>query len=256
MTDPQRLGEEIARDIEAAAPFRDIGDALPDLDAAYAAQAAAVAALAPAHGGIGGRKIAWNTQAQLDAMGLKEPGAACVLKDMMRESPARLDAAAYRTFTIEPEIAAVLGADLAPRAGGHDRESVAAAIARLIPAFELLDRREVGDAGPRAVLANNVFNAGLVTGGPGLPPAEVDPSALRSVVTLNGETLLDKEGAAPMDPLEAAAFLANRFNALGQTLKAGEVLLLGAHLPPRAVPGAAKMRFELGALGAVEFEIA
>lgn len=175
---------------------------------------------------------------------------------MIRESPARLDAAAYRTFAIEPEIAAVLGADLAPRPGGHDRASVAAAVSRLHPAFELLDRREVGDAGPLSVIASNVFNAGLVLGGPGLPPAEVDPLALRSVVTLDGETLLDRTGAAPMDPLEAAAFLANRFNALGQTLRAGEILLLGAHLPPRAVPGAAKMRFEAGALGAAEFEIA
>ena len=42
---------------------------------------------------------------------------------------------------------------------------------------------------------------------------------------------------------------------LGQTLRAGETLLLGAHLPPRAVQGAARMRFELGPLGAVAFEI-
>ncbi|MDF2232053.1 hypothetical protein P2H44_05760 [Albimonas sp. CAU 1670] len=247
----------IADAIMARAPFDDLGASAPQsLVEAYALQAQVVERLAAAHGGIGGRKIAWNTAAQMDAMGLSEPGAACICADLVRRSPATLSASDFHTFAIEPEICAILKADLAPREHGHDRASVIEAVERLAPAFELLDTRGMAKAAPFSILAQNINNRGIVIGGPGLAPHDVDPSALRSVVTCNGEVMLDKAGAAPMDPLTSVAFLANRFNALGITPKAGEVLLLGAHLPPTPIPAPATMRFELGAMGAVEFTIA
>lgn len=254
MTD---LAARIADAIMARAEFDDLGASAPTSVAeAYALQAQVVEKLAAAHGGIGGRKIAWNTAAQMEAMGLDEPGAACICADLVRRSPARLADADYHTFAIEPEICAILKTDLAPREHGHDRASVIEAVERLAPAFELLDPRGMKKVPPFTILAQNINNRGIVIGGPGLAPADVDPAALRSVVTKNGEVMLDKAGAAPMDPLSAVAFLANRFNALGVTLKAGEALLLGAHLPPTPIPAPATMRFELGAMGAVEFTIA
>lgn len=256
MTDAAALGAALAADIRARAPFRDPGpEALPDIEAAYAVQAAVLAKLGAEHGGIGGRKIAWNTAAQMEALKIAEPGAACVLTGLIRTSPAAIKAADYATFAFEPEIAAVLSAPLAPRPGGHDRESVAACVARLHPAFELLDQRGFAGERPASAIAANVFNVGLVLGGPGLPPAKVDPVALHSVVTLNGETLLDKSNAAPMHPLDAVAFLANRFNRLGVTPGAGEVLLLGAHLPPYRFAGTGKLTFSCGALGEAVLEI-
>ncbi len=257
MQDPDALAALLAEDISTRRPLRDPGEDGPaDLDDAYDVQARVVGRLAPDLGGIGGRKIAWNSPAQLEALGLEEPGAACICRDLIVDSPARLEAPDYLTFAIEPEIAAVLSASLAPQYGGHDRASVAAAVERFIPAFELLDPRTAGKVPPMAFLVNNINNRGVVVGGPGVRPSELDHAALRSVVTLNGEVALDKEAAAPMDPLEAVAFLANRFNALGHTLEAGEILLLGAHMPVTPVQTPATMRFELGVLGSVEFEIA
>ena len=96
-------------------------------------------------------------------------------------------------------------------------------------------------------------------GGPGLTPDEVDDgfwTGLRSLVTQDGETILDVTPGWPMHPLDSVAFLANRFNALGQTLAAGETLLLGTHLPPRPIAAPASLRFEAGALGAVAFTLA
>lgn len=253
----------LVADIRARAPFRDPGEAaIPDKAAAYAMQAAVVAALAPDHGGVGGRKIAWNWADQIASMSLGEPGVACVLKDMILETGAALSAADYRTFAIEPEIVAVLKSPLAPRDGGHDRASAAAAIGRFRPAFELLDpRATAGQAPPRqlAVLSQNINSRGLVLGGPGLPAEDVDDAfwdGLRSHVTLDGETLLDKTPAWPMHPLDSVAFIANRFNALGQTLAAGEILLLGTHFPPRPTKAPAALRFEAGGLGSVAFSIA
>ena len=253
----EAIAETIVADVAARRDFRDWdAAALPDMDAAFAVQAAVVERIAATAGGIGGRKIAWNTAAQMQAMGLSEPGAAVVPKDWIRESPARFSAADFHSFTVEPEIAAVLGADLAPRADGWTAESVRAAIDRLLPAFEILDWRGFAGGRPESAIAANVFNAGAVLGGPGAAPAEVDPAELRSRVVADGETLVDAVGGAPMDPFEAAAFLAERFNRLGQAPRAGEVLLLGAHKPPTKVEAPARWTFSLGPLGEVAFEIA
>lgn len=254
MTDA--LAEALAAEILGNAPFRDPGpEALPDVEAAYAVQAAVVKRLEAARGPVAGRKIAWNSAAQLSALKLTEPGAAVVLGRQVLADGAVLKAADYATFAFEPEIAAVLRAPMAPREGGHDRASAAAATARLHPAFELLDQRGFAGERPEAALAANVFNVGIVLGGPGLAPEGFDPDALRSVVTLDDAVLLDKPAAAPMHPLDAVAFLANRFNRLGVTLAAGEVLLLGAHLPPYRHPGTGRLRFACGALGSVALEI-
>jgi 2-keto-4-pentenoate hydratase len=259
MNDPAQLGRALAQDIEARAPFRHLTeDEAPDLEAAHAIQIECARALEGARGPLGGRKIAWNTPAQMEAFGLHEPGAGRVFASQIRPSGARLNAADYATFAIEPEIAAVLSAPLAPVEGGHDPASVIEAIAMFRPAFEILDQRGFAP-GPNAApsaLAADIFSEGLILGGPGLTPQQLTPSALRSTVTQNGETILDKEDAAPMHPLAAVAFLANRFNRLGETLQAGEVLLLGAHLPPHRIEGAASLRFDCGALGEVAFEIA
>lgn len=258
MSDPAALGREIAADIAARAPFRFLTRAeAPDLETAHAIQIEAAKAMEAARGPLGGRKIAWNTAPQMEQFGMPEPGAGRVFASQIMDGGARLNATDYATFAMEPEIAAVLKAPLAPVEGGHDPATVMEAIDRFAPAFEILDQRGFAPAENAAfsAIAADIFNEGLVLGGPGLPPEAVTPSALRSVVTLDGETLLDAEDAAPMHPLAAVAFLANRFNRLGETLQAGEVLLLGAHLPPYRHAGAGAFRFACGALGEVAFEI-
>lgn len=257
MPDLSALAAELAADVRDRRPFRDLRpEELPDAAAAHEVQAALVREVYGEGEAIGGRKIAWNAPGQAASMGLEAPGAAVVPRALIHHGPPTLKAGDYLTFAIEPELAAVLKAPLAPREGGHDRAAVAAAIDRIRPAFELLDPRGASKPRPESFIATNINNRGLVLGGPGLPPEEADHRKLRSVVTLDGETLLDQADAAPMDPLEAAAFLVGHFNGRGQTLAAGEILLLGAHMPLRLVEAPARMRFECGALGAAEFEIA
>ncbi|MGM0584014.1 MAG: 2-keto-4-pentenoate hydratase [Pseudomonadota bacterium] len=256
MTDPDDLAAKLAEDIRHRRPFRDLPpEELPDEVAAHEAQARVVARVYGEGEAIGGRKIAWNAPGQVEKMGLSAPGAGVVPRDLIHNAPPVLREADYLSFAIEPEIAAVLKAPLAPREGGHTRASVAAAIDLLAPAFELLDPRGASGPRPESFIATNINNRGLVLGGPGLPPEAVDAAALPSVVTCNGEPWLEKVGAAPMHPLDAAVFLADHFNARGVTLQPGEVLLLGTHMPLRRVSAPARLRFELGALGVAELEL-
>ena len=249
------LAEEIAADILARAPWRDLSARIPDLEAAYAVQAGVVERLSRTRGALAGRKIGWNTAEQMAAMSMPEPAAGRILRGQVHASPAALRAGDYAALAIEPEFAAILGAPMAPRAGGHDRASAAAAVALIRPALELLDRRGRPAGGAFSMIAANVFNAGIVLGGPGVAPGALDPQAVRSRLEVNGEAALDRTGAAPMHPLDSVAFLANRFNRLGETLAEGEILMLGTHLPPLDVSAPASVRFEIEGLGTAEFEI-
>lgn len=257
MSTPDEIADLLAADVAAARPFRDLPEELlPDAAMAHDVQERVVARVYGEAEAIGGRKIAWNAPDQPAKLGLAAPGAGVVPRAMIRRDRPRLNAADYLTFAMEPEIAAELAAPLPPRAGGHDRASAAAAVGRLCPAFELLDPRGAEGPRPESFIAANINNRGLVLGGPGLPPEAVEPGRLHSVVICNGEPILDRTGAAPMHPLDAVAFLANHFNARGRTLEAGEILLLGTHMPLRRIEAPARLRFELGALGVAEFEIA
>jgi len=154
---------------------------------------------------------------------------------------------------IEPEIAAVLGEDI-PCGEPVSAERAEAAVERYIPAFELLDRRNFeGMMHVPTVVAHNVFNAGIVCGGPGLPPKDFDWQTAETNCTDNGETVVQGIGIAPQNPAEALAFIANHFIARGQSLPKGALLLLGAHCPLYKVHPNREMHLSLGPLGEVSF---
>ena len=241
------IAELIAEDIIENREFRSLDDAEAAPEAGYAVQFDMAPMVAEAKGGVGGRKIAWNLPALMEKFGMSAPGAAHIFKDDICIGDANLKLSDYRSFMMEPEFAAILAVDLAPRAGGWDRESAADAVSHFTVAFELLDRRDGPAEHAASILANNVFNAGLCYDPEGgVKPRDLDPEALTTIVEHDGEEILNKKGAAPQHPLDAVAFLANHFNAHGVTPKAGEILMCGAHMPlyPMEHPGKLVMRVE------------
>ncbi len=250
----QDIVDAIAADIAAGAPMRAFADRLPFPESGYAAQDAVIAKLAKTTP-VGGYKIAWNLPALMEKFHLSEPGAACVFAHRIRRGHADLAQADFADFMIEAEITAILSADIAPRSGGHDRQSVAASVERFVPSFELLDRRGGEPVHPPSLIANNIFNAGAVIGGPGLAPSEIDFDALETVVEHDGAEILRKTPAWPMNPLDSLVFVANHFNARGVALAAGAIVLCGAHTPIIPLPGPARMTMRVGGLGEASFEI-
>jgi len=222
---------------------------------AYDAQDAALAVLAAGRGAIGGYKIAYNSPAQLTALGQSGPGAAYICADQIAQSGVTLSDNDYENLMIEPEIAAVLGQDVTPgqHYGHHD---IAALVTRWCPAFELLDRRNTdGHFHVPTVLAHNIFNEGAVMGLGGVAVLP-DMAALRSQVFEGDKRVHDATGSAPQDPLDAACHLINHFTGRGQVMKAGTVLLCGTHMPIYKPTAGQDMRFDLGALGSVSFSLA
>lgn len=232
----------------------DCSDTIPNMETAFDVQDSAVAAIAPDRGGFAGYKIAFNSPALLEKMAIPHPGMGRIFSNQVQENGARLDVPDYRHFMIEPEIAAVLGADLTPDTT-YSADQAENAVERYYPAFELLDRRNVeGMMHVPTIIAHNVFNAGVVLGGPGLRPDEFDYRSVETVCTDNEELVVQGVGIAPQNPAEALAFLANHFTGRGQVMPKGSIILLGAHCPLYKVNAGRKMRLSLGALGTASFE--
>ena len=212
-----------------------------------------MAEIAITRGGFAGYKIAFNTLAMMNQLNITQPAVGRIIADQVYENGVKLDASNYRHLMIEPEIAAVLGDDII--AGDTvTTDMVEAAVARYFPAFEILDRRNFeGMMHVPTVVAHNVFNAGIVCGGPGVTPAEFDWHKVETRCTDNAETVVQGIGIAPQNPAEAVAFIANHAIARGQSLPKGSLLLLGAHSPLYKVESGREMRLSIAGLGEVSF---
>ena len=254
------LATEIGRDIIHHAPFTSRAGQIPDLATGYAVQDALVDHLIErgARGAVTGYKVAANSPALMDLFNLPEPVSGRVFADQRHDSPARLRRADFNQFAFEPEIAAVLGADLPIGSTPHDRASVAKSIARFVPAFELLDLRQVDP--PRAhmpdMVAANISNEGIVLGGPGVTADALDPAALRAEVLFDGAVAQDVTGAAPQHPLDVVAWLANHLGARGLVLTAGMVVLCGTHTPIQRPDGMSRIELHMSGLGEVAADLA
>ncbi|QHQ35066.1 fumarylacetoacetate hydrolase family protein [Algicella marina] len=235
------LADALAQEISARAPFREISAAVPDIATAAALQDRVTDILAAARGGCAGYKIAWNTAAQQRAFGLPHAGFGRVFRDDLRANGACLPADAFSHLAIEPEYIARMGSDLG---AGASIDAAAAAIESVHIGFELMERRAVAaGADPHSIIATNVFNAGLVLGDTAITPTDLMEIPRHSRMTLNGTRLLDETDAAPEPPAAAVAFLANHFGSRGRGLKAGDLVLCGAHLAPLPVEPGSSLEF-------------
>lgn len=248
------IRDHILDDIRSAAPFSAHATTPPrDLQGAYRVQDAVTACLTadPAFGSVAGWKIAANSAALMARFGVEEPVSGRIYSGQRHDSPAILKASAFRQFAVEPEIAAVMGMTLAPQDAPYDPETVKQAIDRFVPSMELLDMRDADMPGvhlPDAV-AQNISNVGAVVGGPGVPPDQIDPAAIRMTLSLDGEIVHDVTGGAPQHPLAAVTWLANHLSARGLPLETGQIVLCGTHTPIWYHEGAGQIVVNMSGLG-------
>ena len=233
--------------------IEDCRETIPNLATAFDVQDSVAEQLAAERGGVAGYKIAFNSPALLEALKLPHPGMGRIFADQVFETGHHVDVSTFIHFMIEPEIAARLSEDLVP--GAHySAENAESAVDRYFPAFELLDRRNAeGMMHPPTVIAHNVFNAGIVCGGPGLPPEKFDWRQMSTRCTDENSVVVEGRGIAPQAPAEALAFLANHYTGRGLVIPKGSLMLLGAHCPLYTVAAGRHLRLDMGDLGTVAF---
>jgi 2-keto-4-pentenoate hydratase len=216
---------------------------------AGAADAYAVQALVAAEVGTVG---AWKVGASSPEAA---PIFAPIFADLVHESPARLEGAAFHRRGIEAEIAYRLGRDLPARSEPYTRAEVVEAIAAVLPAIEIVDSRLAGfeQQDPWWKLADNQVNGALVVG-PALADWErIDPMTQPVRLMVDGEVVAAGEGGNTAgDPLRLLVWMANHVGAHCGGLRAGQIVTTGSLTGVRFVAPGAHVVAELAGLGIAE----
>ncbi|MDH5212238.1 MAG: fumarylacetoacetate hydrolase family protein [Betaproteobacteria bacterium] len=230
------------------------------IDEAYAVQDAFVELKSHGCGNVVGHKIALTTPQMRAMVGLNEPIAGRLHARQVVRGPASVRAADYGRLVVEFEIAAQMAVDLAPRAAPYTTAQVAAAVGAVLPAFELADDRHADyttlSARGLELAADNAWNEGAVLGAPCDAWREIDLAAVRGVATTNGAAVGEGRGADSMGhPMAALAWVANHLARRGRALRRGDIVITGSLVPSKFPKAGERLRFEAGALGAVELQV-
>lgn len=257
MSEAPDIIARIAEDIQKGSAFDPhVSDPPRDMEQAYKDQDALHAYMIDKgyRSKLSGYKIAVNAKPQMMHFKVHEPASGRVYADQTSPTPARRRAADYDTFMFEPEIAAVMGSSLTTDGGPVSRDQTMAAIARFVPALELLDLRKVHLPNVHLpdVVAQNITNAGAVIGGPGVAPQDLEVDTIDTTVSVSDQPEVEVVGAAPQDPIEAVHWLANHLAKRGLALQEGQIVLCGTHIPMRRVEGPAEIVVTMSGLGRVE----
>jgi len=184
-----------------------------------------------------GKKIGVTSHAVMDMLGVRQPDFGMLTDAMRYPSAASVPICSLIQPKAEGEIAFVLQHDL--RGPGVTEADVLAATEGIAACFEIVDSR-IRDWKIRIqdTVSDNASCGLFVLSERLVNPREVDLLGAGMVLRKNGEVVVTGQGSATMgSPLTAVAWLANTLGSLGETLRAGEVILsgaLGAMVPVQA----------------------
>ena len=256
-TTPARAAAElIFQQYKSVKPF----DRLPDqlfpktLEDAYAIQLELHCMLSSIWGPLAGYKLAYTTPVMQERAGLDHPVLGGLFQKTVARSPVVLNYTEYVNLAIELEVGVTLGKDLPASGAPYTRETVAAALAEVAPAFEIVDIRTPPDltTEERTLMsvAVNILNSGIVLGDPVTDWQSRDLVNCKGVMTINGEPVGEGYGRDVMGhPFEPLVWLANELSARNHPLKAGDVVITGSLVPPTPLEFASEARVSIEGLG-------
>jgi 2-keto-4-pentenoate hydratase len=203
-------------------------------------------------GEVAGYKIGLTTPIMQKLCGVDEPCYGAIFSSEVHHGRATLATADYCRLGVETEIAVRLGEDL-PQGG--DRERVAAAVEGCMAAIELLEdlRHDYKRLSAAAMVAGNVWNAGIVLAPLVVDWRRLDLAAASARLTVNGREIGNGKGADVMgNPLNALAWLADKLAGSGTPLKRGMIVMTGSMVPIQFPAPGDRALVEVEGLGAAE----
>lgn len=199
-----------------------------------------------------GRKIGLTSLPMQQLLGVDEPDYGVVLSDMFVEDGDEIDLDQMVQPRVEAELAFVLEEDLA--GPGITAARAMKSIAGVMPSIEVVDSR-VRDWKIKLIdtVADNA-SSGLLTvsGRIRRVDEDFDLRTLGVAVYKNGQLIDTGAGAAALgNPARCVAWLANKYGSLGQSLKAGDIILPGSVHGMKPVERGDIFRAEFAHLGTV-----
>lgn len=200
---------------------------------------------------IVGRKIGLTSAAVQQQLGVDQPDFGTLFASMAYGDNQPMPLASLIQPKVEAEIALVLDRDLT--ADKHTFADLMRATAYAVAAIEVVDSR-IRDWNIRFfdTVADNASSGLFVLGSRPVLLRDIDLTACAMTLSRDGEVLSRGNGAACLgNPLNAAAWLADRMVQLGTPLRAGDVVLTGALGAMVAVKGPGSYLTEIEGLGSV-----
>jgi len=175
-----------------------------------------------------GRKVGLTSPAMQAQMMVSQPDFGHLMDDMFFAEQVPIAAERFLQPRAEPEVAFVLGRDLA--GPGVTVAAAAVAVDCVLPALEIIDSR-IADwqIGIVDTIADNASSGGVVLGSTARRLGDVDLRLGGCVLHRNGEVAGTGAGGAVLgSPLNSLAWLANVLGNFGDGLHAGQVVLPGS----------------------------
>ena len=199
-----------------------------------------------------GWKLGFGAPAALERMAIDGPLVGFVTDAGLAPDGVEVPVADWANPWFEAEIAVHLGADVP---GDADREVVVDAISGLGPAIELADVDAPPGEDPEPVVAGNIFHRRVILG-----PADRErrsAEGIRAATRRNGELVAETDDPEALtgELVTIIGHAAATLAACGEALRAGDVLIAGAVVPPLQVGPGDELEADLGLLGSLRVRL-
>jgi 2-keto-4-pentenoate hydratase len=195
-----------------------------------------------------GWKVGFGSPAAFEKLAIDRPLVGFLTDAGLLEDGAEVPIGDWVAPALEAEVAVRVGADVP---GDASRDAVRDAIAAAAAAIELADVHPPPDD-VSAILAGNVFHRHVLLGSFGTTARHGDGVSGRLLRDGIEIAATDDPAALTGEIAEVVRLTAELLAACGELLRAGDVVITGAVVPPVPVAPGERYRVELDPLGALE----
>jgi len=204
-----------------------------------------------------GWKLAFGGPAAMERLRTNAPLVGFLLQSAVVPSGWSLSLTSWKKPAAEPEIAVHLGKDLA---AGADRSAAMTAIAGLGPAIEVADVDHPSDD-VEGTLARNIYQRHVILGAKDVSPAGGGLDGLTCRVLRNGSEIAyvsDPRGLQKLtgELIDIVRHTASLLAAFGESLQAGQIIIVGSIIPPLLVEPGEEIVFQLAPIDTISIRFA
>jgi 2-keto-4-pentenoate hydratase len=198
-----------------------------------------------------GWKVGFGAPAALEKLGTDRPLVGFLLESALLDDGASVPIGSWTAPALEPEIAVHLGSDVPE---GATWDQVRDAIGGLSAAIELADVSPPPED-PQAITAGNIFQRHVMLG-----PVDGSRSTAEGIggrVERDGEEIASNDDPASItgEVVEVVRLTAELLDAVGERLRAGEVVITGSVVPPVQIAPGQDVAIDLGPLGGLRVRL-